>query len=92
MPRESVARSTPTKVRRKQPGIVSANPMVLEGSTHPKRKQSLLEQVLGEVDHLVDDPEGDFLLMGSSEGCESDLDGDRNGADPLYFDQSYLGP
>ena len=80
------------KVRRKQPGITSASPTVSEGSILLKRRQSLLEQVLGEVDHLVDDPEGDFLLLGLSEGCDSDLDGDHDGADPSYFDQSYLGP
>ena len=65
---------------------------ISEGSIHPKRKQSSLERVLGEVDRLVDDPEGDFQLLGLSEGCNSDLDGDRDGADPSYFDQSYLGP
>ena len=72
--------------------MVSASPTVLEGSILPKRKQSLLERVLGEVGCLVDNPEGDFLLLCLLEGCESDLDGDRNGADPSYFDQSYLGP
>ena len=56
------------------------------------RRQSSLERVLGEVDCLVDNPEGDFLLLGLSEGCDIDLDGDRDGADPSYFDQSYLGP
>ena len=48
--------------------------------------------VLGEVDRLIDNLEGDFLLLGLLEGREIDLDGDRNGADPSYFDQSYLGP
>ena len=79
-------------MRRKQPGIVSASPTVPEGLILPKRRQSLLERVLGEVDCLVDNPEGDFLLLGSSEDRNSDLDGDRDGADPSYFNQSYLGP
>ena len=57
-----------------------------------KKKRSLLERVLEEVDHLVDNPEGDFQLLGSSEGHEDDLNGDCDGADPFYFDQSYLGP
>ena len=43
-----------------------------------------------EVDRLVDDPEGD--LLGLLEDRDSDLDGDRDGADPSYFDQSHLGP
>ena len=77
---------------RKWPGIASASPTVSEGSILPKRRQSLLERVLGEVDHLFDDLEGDFLLLGSLEGCDKDLDGDRDGADPSYFNQSYLGP
>ena len=38
------------------------------------------------------DPEGDLLLLGSLEDHDGDLDGDRDGADPSYFDQSYLGP
>ena len=80
------------KVRRKQLGIASANPTVSEGSILPKRKQSSLERVLGEVDRLVDDPEGDLLLLGLSEDRNRDLDGDRDGADPSYFDQSYLSP
>ena len=45
-----------------------------------------------EVDRLVDDPEGDLLLLGSLKDRDSDLDGDRDSADPSYFDQSYLGP
>ena len=45
-----------------------------------------------EVDRLVDDPEGDFQLLGLLEGCEFDLDGDPDGADPAYFNQGYLGP
>ena len=45
-----------------------------------------------EVDRIVDDPQGDFQLLCSSEVCESDLDGDRDGADPSYFDQGDLGP
>ena len=86
-------RNTPlTKVERRQPGIDFASPMVSEGLIRPKRKQSSLERVLGEVDRLVDDPEGDFQLLGSSEGHNSDLDGDRNGVDPSHFNQSYLGP
>ena len=47
---------------------------------------------LGGSGSSVDNPEGDFLLLGLLEGRDSDLDGDRNGADPLYFNQSYLGP
>ena len=65
---------------------------VLEGSILSKKRQSSLEQVLRELDRLVDDPEGELLLLGSLEDCDSDLDGDRDGADPSYFDQSYLGP
>ena len=52
----------------------------------------MLEKVLVEVDCLVDDPEGDSQLLGSSEGCELDLDGDPDGMDPAYFDQGYLAP
>ena len=37
-----------------------------------------------EVNRLVDDPEGDLLLLGSLK--------DRDSADPSYFNQSYLGP
>ena len=80
------------KVERRQPGIDFATPTVLEGLICPKRKRSSLGRVLGEVYCLVDDPEGDFQLLGLSEGCSSDLDGDRNSADLSYFDQSYLGP
>ena len=79
------------KVERRQPGIDFASPTISEGLIHPKRKRSSLERVL-EVDRLVDDPEGDFQLLGSLEGHDSDLDGDCNGADPSYFNQSYLGP
>ena len=57
-----------------------------------KERQPLLERVLVEVYHLVDDPEGDSRLLGSLEGCELGLDGDPDGADPSYFDQSYLSP
>ena len=45
-----------------------------------------------EVDRLVDDPEGDLLLLGLLKDRDSDLNGDRDSADPSYFDQSYLGP
>ena len=90
--RESVARSTPTKARKKRLGIASANLTVLDDSILPKKQRSLLERVVREVDRLVDDPEGDLLLLGSLKDCDSDLDGDRNSADPSYFDQSYLGP
>ena len=79
-------------MKRKQPGIASASPTVSEGLILPKRRQSSLERVLGAVDLLVDDPEGDLLFLGSSEGRNSDLNGDHDGADPLCFDQSYLGP
>ena len=56
-----------------------------------KKRRSSLERVL-EVDRLVDDPQGDFQLLGLSEGRKDGLDGDHDGADPSYFDQSYLGP
>ena len=36
-----------------------------------------------EVDRLVDDPEGDLLLLG--------LLKDRDSADPSYFNQSFVG-
>ena len=58
----------------------------------PKKRQSSLERVLEEVDRLVDDLEEDFQLLGSSEGHKDGLDGDCDGADPSYFNQSYLGP
>ena len=45
-----------------------------------------------EVDRLVDNPKGDFQLLGSSEVRKEDLNGDRDGADPSYFNQGYLGP
>ena len=44
------------------------------------------------MNRLVDNSEGDFQLLGSSEGHKSDFNGDRDGTDPSYFDQSYLGP
>ena len=80
------------KVRRKLLGITSASPTVSEGSILPKKRQPSLGQVLREVDRLVDDPEGDLLLLGPLEDLDSDLDGDCNGAYPSYFGQSYLGP
>ena len=64
--------------------IASVNLTVLEDSILPKKQRSLLERVVREVDRLVDDLEGDLLLLGSLK--------DRDSADPSYFDQSYLGP
>ena len=77
-------RSTLTKANKKWLGIASANLTVLEDSILPKKQRSSLERVVREVDRLVDDPEGDLLLLGSLK--------DRNSADPSYFDQSYRGP
>ena len=77
---------------RKLLGIASASPMVSESLILLKKRRSSLERVLREVDCLVDDPEGDLLLLGLLEDRDSDHDGDRDGADPSYFNQSYLGP
>ena len=68
------------------------SPTVSEGSILPKKRQSSLERVLREVDRLVDNPEGDLLLLGSLKDRDSDLNGDHNSADPSYFDRSYLDP
>ena len=38
------------------------------------------------------DPEGDMLLLRSSEAHRNDLEGDRDGVDLFYFGQEYLGP
>ena len=71
-------------MRRKLLGIAFASPTVSEGSILPKKQRSSLERVVREVDRLVDDPEGDLLLLGSLK--------DRDSVDPSYFNQSYLGP
>ena len=71
-------------MRRKLLGIAFASPTASEGSILPKKRRSSLDQVLREVDRLVDDLEGDLLLLG--------LLKDRDSADPSYFNQSYLGP
>ena len=81
-----------TKTPKKQPGINSLTPMASGSLTWLLRMWSLLERVSAEVDRLVDDPEGDFQLLGSSEGHKDVLDGDCDGADPSYFDQGYLSP
>ena len=79
-------------MKRKRLGIASANPTVSEGSILPKKQRSLLERVVREVDRLVDDPEGDLLLLGSLKDRDSDFDEDCDSVDPSYLDQSYLGP
>ena len=72
------------KTERKWPGTDSVIPMVSANLIHLRRVRSLLGRLSMEVDRLFDDPEGDFQLLGSLE--------DRDGADPSYFDQGYLGP
>ena len=52
----------------------------------------LLERASEEVDHLVEDPKGDFQLLRSVEVHKDDLEGDHNSADSSYFSQEYLGP
>ena len=81
-----------TKVQRKRPGISSMIPMASANSICLRKMRSLLEMVSVEVDRLVDNPEGDFQLLGSSDVRKGDLDGDHDGVDPSYFNQDYLGP